>query len=67
MMIHAILNTLYIVLTALKLEEKVADDAYAAPEIFTNKGYSLILSDFQMPVMDGWELASSIKKIGSFV
>jgi DNA-binding NtrC family response regulator len=51
-----------IFLTALKFDIKAVDNAYDAMDLFTEKAFDLILTDIEMPGMDGLELALNIKK-----
>jgi CheY-like chemotaxis protein len=62
---HSIRDILYELFTALKFEVNSVDNAYDALDLFINEGFDLVLSDIQMPGMDGWELAFNIKKTSS--
>lgn len=59
---RTIRNLLDTFLSALEFEVKTAGNAYDALNLFINEKFDLVLSDIQMPGMDGWELASNIKK-----
>jgi DNA-binding response OmpR family regulator len=59
---HAILGILGLCLTTLKFKVKSVDNAYDALDLFINEGFQLVLTDIQLPGMDGWELACNIKK-----
>jgi DNA-binding NtrC family response regulator len=50
------------VLTAANIEVKSASNAYDALDLLINERVELVLTDIQMPGMDGWELAMRIKK-----
>jgi CheY-like chemotaxis protein len=48
-------------LTYLKFDVESVDNGQDALELFINEGFGLVLTDIQMPGMDGWELATKIK------
>lgn len=50
------------VLNELKFEVKSVNNAYDALNLFIDEGSELVLTDIQMPGMNGWELAFNIKK-----
>jgi DNA-binding NtrC family response regulator len=49
-------------LTAVNIEVKSVNNAFDALDLFNNEKFKLVLTDIQMPGMDGWELATHIKK-----
>jgi two-component system, chemotaxis family, sensor kinase CheA len=55
-------NILDRLLTSLKFDVRSVDNGLDALNLFMNEGFELVLSDIQMPGMDGWELTSNIKK-----
>jgi DNA-binding NtrC family response regulator len=59
---HSIRKILCLLLTALKFEVKSFDNAYDALKHFIDEAFALVMTDIQMPGMDGWELAVNIKK-----
>lgn len=60
---NAIRKILLLLLSGLKFKVKSVDNAYDALSLFINEGSELVLTDIQIPGMDGWELAFNIKKI----
>jgi DNA-binding NtrC family response regulator len=58
----AIRKILFLLLSELKFEVQSFDNAHDALAFFNNKGAELVLTDIQMPDMDGCELAFNIKK-----
>lgn len=62
---HCVREVLSRLLIALKFKVKSVDNAYDALDLFINEGFELVLTDIQMPGMDGWELAFNIKKIST--
>ncbi|MFH2043672.1 MAG: response regulator [Pseudomonadota bacterium] len=59
---NALCNLLAIMLSELKFEVKSVNNAYDALDLFINEEFELVLTDIQMPGMNGWELACNIKK-----
>jgi DNA-binding NtrC family response regulator len=49
-------------LTAINIEARSVSNAYDALDLLINEKFELVLTDIQMPGMDGWELATNIKK-----
>jgi CheY-like chemotaxis protein len=50
-------------LTVSKFKVKSVDNGREALDLFMNELFELVLTDVQMPGMDGWELTANIKKI----
>jgi|WetSurMetagenome_2_1015567.scaffolds.fasta_scaffold373304_2 DNA-binding NtrC family response regulator len=49
-------------LTAVNIKVKSVNNAYDALDLLSNERFELVITDIQMPGMDGWELATNIKK-----
>jgi len=49
-------------LTAANIKVKSASNGHDALDLLNNESVELVLTDIQMPGMDGWELATHIKK-----
>lgn len=60
---NTIRKILSLLLSEFKFEVNSVDNAYDAMNFFIDKGADLVLTDIQMPGMDGRELACNIKKI----
>lgn len=58
--IRMILEQLF---TELNWQVKTFDDPIKALTLFKKENFELVLSDIQMPGMDGWELTANLKKI----
>ena len=56
-------NLLSSMITMMGFEVAVADSGDEALSYFTNKSFDLVLTDLNMPGMDGWSLAHLIKGI----
>jgi len=50
-------------LTVSKFKVKSVDNGREPLDLFMNELFELVLTDVQMPGMDGWELTANIKKI----
>jgi DNA-binding NtrC family response regulator len=50
-------------LSTVNIKVKSVNNALDALDLFANEKFELVLTDIQMPGMDGWELATNIKKI----
>ena len=49
-------------LTGSGFEVTVADTAYEGLDLFHKKEFDLVITDLEMPGMNGWSLASQIKE-----
>jgi len=58
----AIRSILFEYLSSQGLDVEITRNGVEALDAFVNKGFDLVLTDLQMPLMDGHELACEIKK-----
>lgn len=45
----------------------IAENGETALEMFKNKQYDVLLTDVQMPILNGWDLIKSIKDLDSHI
>lgn len=60
---NGILAVLLYLLRDMDFDVEVAENGYEARELFMNGAFDLVMTDLQMPGMNGWELAFNIKKM----
>lgn len=58
---HALCKFLIMALEIIGFEVRTAKDGREAYELFLKNNYDLVITDFQMPVMDGFALIRKIK------
>jgi CheY-like chemotaxis protein len=60
---NGILTVLLYLLREMDFDVEAAENGYEAKELFLSGAFDLVMTDLQMPGMDGWELAFNIKRM----